>query len=172
MGDFPTNAGIPVRRFRGRNVGGACAGCGASLDGRRKHARFCSSACSKEFQRREWRKANPQAVQLPTGTTGAMHEMAVAIDLLRRGLYVYRSLTPNAPSDLAVLYRHELIRVEVTTGYKNLAGRVSYPTKDHSKFDLLAVVVRDEGIIYEPAIEELLLSRPAPHKKPGPKLYP
>lgn len=82
--------------------------------------------------------------------------MLVAVDLLRRGLYVYRSLTPNAPSDLAVLHGTRLIRVEVTTGYLTPKGDCHHPGKDSAKFDILAVVTHGGVITYSPPIEQIL----------------
>lgn len=134
----------------------ACGVCGLNFKPRRKDAKYCSPRCRNVVAKRFWRDANPAMGNLPTGTTGAMHEMLVAIDLLRRGLYVYRSLTPNAPSDLAVLHGCRLIRVEVTTGYASPAGATWHPKKDGTKFDVLAIVTHDGTISYRPELAELL----------------
>ncbi len=89
--------------------------------------------------------------------------MLVAVDLLRHGLYVYRSLTPNSPSDLAVLQGSRLVRVEVTTGYLTYSGKLMHPKakKDLSKYDLLAVVRHNGEINYYPSLEEILANHQA-----------
>jgi len=85
-----------------------------------------------------------------------MHEMLVCVDLLRRGLFVYRSVSPNSPSDIAALYGKQLIRIEATTGNCGTTGRLYYPTKNLEQFDVLAVVKHNGEITYIPDLETIL----------------
>lgn len=86
------------------------------------------------------------------GDVGAAHEMLVCVDLLRKGYQVYRSVSPSASFDLAVFRQGELTAVEVTTGLYSPQGGIVHPPKDTSRFDVLAVVMRDGKIIYKPDI--------------------
>lgn len=94
---------------------------------------------------------NEHGVSLSSGTVGALHELLVAADLLRRGYAVFRALSQSAPCDLAILLGPRLFRVEVTTGYRNASGYVSSPKRKHEreKWDVLAIVLHDGEILYE-----------------------
>ncbi len=92
--------------------------------------------------------------QLSSATVGAIHELKVAIDLLERGFQVFRALSPSCECDLALISAGKLFRVEVTTGYTTISGRICSPgpqkmRKDGHKFDVLATVVDGEKIVYE-----------------------
>lgn len=81
-----------------------------------------------------------------------MHELLVAVDLLRLGFCVFRAISPNSPCDLAILKDKELIMIEVTTGARSVKGNLTYPL--HKKYahiyDVLAVVERGGKITYLP----------------------
>ena len=79
-----------------------------------------------------------------------MHEMLVAVDLLRRGFYVYRSLTPNSPCDLAIVKDDQFLRIEVKTGIISLSGKLSWASTKNQLFDILAVVEHSGVITYYP----------------------
>lgn len=109
--------------------------------------RFCSPKCriatsndNKPLTGREG---------LTTGTIGAMHELAVAIDLMKRGFHVFRALSPSCSCDLIVLTDTDMcIRVEVSTGYVNRSGKITSTKYSVPKrWDLLAIVCPD-GIYY------------------------
>lgn len=63
---------------------------------------------------------------------GAVAELEVAADLLRRGFWVYRAVSPAGPFDLCVYKHRQLLRIEVTT-----SKTTSRPDRE---YDLLAVV--------------------------------
>jgi len=50
-----------------------CYGCGVSLNGKRKHARFCSDTCRKRLQVRDQRK-NPEMPIANKGLTDAISQ--------------------------------------------------------------------------------------------------
>lgn len=91
---------------------------------------------------------------LPTGTAGTISELLVGVDLLKRGYEVFRALSPSCSCDLSILKDGCLLRVEVKTGYRNGAtGNVITTTpKDRDHFDIFAIVIRGEEIIYEPEL--------------------
>lgn len=128
----------------------ACHFCGKEFMLRNKHKRiFCSKECSKKcyIEKFGLKSIYPN---LPTGTVGTMSELIVFTDLLKKGFEVFRALSPSCSCDLAILKDKQLIRVEVTSGYKRLKDNgLSYPKKDSLKFDLLAVVVGNE-VYYQP----------------------
>jgi hypothetical protein len=141
----------------------ACLNCGIEItpevrqSGHRhkghKHLRYCSVKCRSEFWRKKWQAVNSERPALPSATVGAIHEYVVGIDLLRRGWPVFRSLSPACHCDLAVVAGGELLLVEVTTGFRTIAGALSWPTKRASYvFDVLAVVEKNGQITYIPEL--------------------
>ena len=88
---------------------------------------------------------------LASGTVGAIGELRVAVDLLRRGLPVFRSLSPACLCDLVIVTVTRIYRIEVRTAYKRrYASGVYYPRTDEGKFDIFAGVLPD-SIFYDPS---------------------
>lgn len=114
---------------------------------------FCNQKCSSDFNKKEFLKLNRKN-NIPSGSVGAMHELVVSADLIRRGFNVFRALSPSCPCDLAIIKDKKLYRVEVTTGYLTKKGIIMHINKDSNKYDLL-VIVHNDNIIYKPEIETL-----------------
>lgn len=124
-----------------------CQHCNAPLSEakRRRRAKFCSRGCNNAKWKLGYRALNPRP-NVPTGTRGAISELAVSADLLRKGHAVFRALSPSCSCDLVVLTPgNTLLRIEVTTGARNVTGAgIQYPPKKHERHDILAVVLHDE----------------------------
>ena len=139
----------------------ACKKCGNPISQKRRRngAKFCTQRCAEDMQRDSYRAANPKHGIVP-GALGAISELIVATDLMRRGFEVFRPLSPCCPCDLAFLRKDgTLTRVEVRTGRDTPTGKVSLATlpKDSDRYELLAVVVADDWrIIYTPELEGAL----------------
>lgn len=119
------------------------------LNNYRKDRKFCHPNCSSEFKRKRYLELNPAYRGLESGTMGTISELRVCVELLSRGYHVYRAVAPNALCDLAILKDGKLLRVEVTTGHIEFSGKVGYPPKDKTRFDLLAITL-PEKIIFIP----------------------
>ena len=131
--------------------GSSCTQCGKPLTPNRlgRKAKFCSGECRKKHIAARYREANPVPTA-PISNIGAVSELRVSIDLLQRGYHVFRALSGSALVDLAILKDGKLITVEVTTGHCSAAsGKITHPSKDLSRFDVLAVVLPNR-IIYTP----------------------
>ena len=127
----------------------SCVKCGVEYKPKIGYQKYCSRKCSAT-------KYNGKFPGLATATVGAIGELEVCADLLKKGFSVFRAVSASCSCDLAVLKDHQLIRVEVTTGYRNPAkDRMYYPKKDTSKFDVLAVSLPD-GIYYSPSLDRAL----------------
>lgn len=100
---------------------------------------------------------NPSSC-LPTGTTGAIHEFKVAIDLMEKGYEVFRALSPACSCDLAILKNGKLLKIEVKTTYRLRSGKIVYPKIKNPKYDILVLVIRPNEIIYLPEVEAKLAS--------------
>jgi len=74
----------------------------------------------------------------------------VAVDLLARGYEVFHAFSPSCSCDLAILKDRSLLRVEVKTGYR-WKGKVHHAKPRDGCFDIIAVVIEGEPVIYEPS---------------------
>lgn len=94
------------------------------------------------------------------GTIGAISELLITADLMNRGFHVFRGVGPHCSCDLIAVAKNVMLRVEVKTGakYKNGYNR-STRDYDPEKFDVLAVVTRDDGVIYRPGLPSIAAPR-------------
>ena len=127
-----------------------CPGCGEIFIITRKGKRYCSKSCRVKHECK-WKSSGIKGVC--AGTVGAIAELVVSTDLLKRGFAVFRALSPSCSCDLVILKSNKLLRLEVKTGYRNpQSGKIVTPqSKTKNTYDILAAVVGEE-IIYVPAI--------------------
>lgn len=127
-----------------------CSECEKVILRKNKRALTCSDDCSTKRIKTKMSILNEHRVWgVSTGTTGAIHELVVSVDLMKRGLHVFRAMSPSCPCDLAVICDGKLLRIEVTTGFLLASGRIHVPSKNEKNFDVLAVV--HGGVIhYQP----------------------
>ncbi|MGH3427951.1 MAG: group I intron-associated PD-(D/E)XK endonuclease [Mycobacteriales bacterium] len=144
----PAFAALPASVFSGQPR--KCLECKKPLsNARRSNRRYCSAGC---------RDKNPECLRygrrLTSATTGAIHELEVSCDLLKKGYEVFRALSPSCSCDLAILKDGRLLRIEVRTGHLLKSGKLSYARDrtDEGRQDHFAVVYGG-GIRYEPTLE-------------------
>ena len=99
----------------------------------------------------KYRELNPPS-EIPSASVGALNELLVSCDLIRRKWSVFRALSPSCPCDLVVLRNGGLLRIEVTTGSICVNKKVSYPDHDLKKRNILATILHDGRIIYTPEL--------------------
>lgn len=131
-----------------------CKRCGNPFQTRRAGQVYCTRLCRLATGRERYRLENAPAT-IATATTGALSELIVAADLMRRGYSVFRALSPACDCDLAVLKEGRLLRIEVRTGRRSPAGALMVPRGDPTKYDILAICrpsAVDGFIEYEPAL--------------------
>ena len=131
-----------------------CKQCGNKITG--QGSKYCSYECRKLFTKMRYEIFNPVALKGATaGTTGAISELRVAVDLLAKGYHAFRALSPSCPCDLAILKDNQLLKVEVRTTYLSTSGK-PYKNRDKrddsNSIDVYAWVLPDK-IIYEPELE-------------------
>jgi hypothetical protein len=76
----------------------------------------------------------------------------VGIDLLRRGLHVFRAIAPNPPQcDLLVMMKGSYWRVEVVSGVRSSSNKLVHNKKpDRALHDVIAVyLAREDRIEYQ-----------------------
>ena len=133
-----------------------CKRCGVAISEgrRRRQSIFCANQCRQIYSQEKYKKKYP-VPELATATTGAMKELLVAVDLLKRGYAVFRSVSPACECDLAILKNKKLIRVEVkSVSHLKKNGGISVPKnfRNPDGFDLLACVDRTLKIHYLPPL--------------------
>lgn len=103
---------------------------------------------SRPFATRPARDAKPM---LSTGVSGACGELAVSVDLLRRGYEVFRAVSPACSCDLVALKDGKSYRVEVRTSQ---AGAPKPTAKDAGRFDIFAACTGSAMTIqYSPEVD-------------------
>lgn len=131
-----------------------CLECLGPIEGEgRKDRKFCTKACSQENQRKKWRAANPKTANamVATGAIAELNQQRVIADLVHKQYMVYRALYQGMPYSLIATTEGAIVRVETVTGTYTTSGNLSYPKRDTSKFDVLAVVTA-KAIHYIPEI--------------------
>lgn len=131
-----------------------CLQCQRPIDAdKRKHAKYCSKHCrSKHYGER----IGIIGTGLAPATTGALAELLISADLLKRGYEVFRALSPSCSCDLMVLKDGKTIRVEVKTAYRNkISGNIMRSPVKPGAFDLVAMVIGGIEILYTPELERL-----------------
>lgn len=101
-------------------------------------AKYCSKECSHRANY-NIKTYTYTKNDLSTGDKGAISELLVSADLMRRGLEVYRAVSPASSCDLAVKIKHQIYFVEVRTGMVHVSGKLHYRT-DRIKAPIVAVV--------------------------------
>lgn len=127
----------------------SCRNCGTQFATNRNWQIFCSNKCQEIDNRKSFQSYYPG---LSTGTVGAISELIVCVDLLKKGYEVFRAVSQATSCDLAVLKEHKLYRIEVTTGYRShRTGVLTKPKKIASRYDILAIAIGSD-ILYEPPL--------------------
>jgi hypothetical protein len=109
--------------------------------------------CRLKWDKDRHRRANPNpGEELCSGTTGALHELIVCVDLMRKPwIHVFRGQSPACIFDFVAYNSVKRLsaRIEVKTGYRTVSGKMKVsPEKHMDHRDILAVVMRDGTITY------------------------
>lgn len=115
-----------------------CKQCGKVIEAENKNRRvFCSKKCLNLFGSRNIQKFN---YPINTGTLGAISELSVCADLMKKGYLLFKSISPSSPYDLVVDIKGVLHKLEVKTGSIRSNGSLSYYVRPEAIYDILAVV--------------------------------
>ena len=127
-----------------------CLKCGDSYKPKKTYQQFCSVRC-RVFKNNEGKPFF--RLGLATGTVGAIAELMVSCDLMRRGFELYRALSQSSSCDLLALRGGVFYSVEVRSGQHTIKKGVQY-SKQNIRAQIVAVVTHvDEEIHYFPPFE-------------------
>ncbi len=90
---------------------------------------------------------------LSTGSVGAIAELIVSVDLMKRGYEVFRALSQACSCDLLALKHGVAIRVEVRSASYNKNGTIGF-ARSNIRGEQIAAVTHSDGVIHY--IPELL----------------
>lgn len=129
--------------------------CGKSYP-YKKNKKYCSKecgkiVCSKNKYGDSYSSILTDKPDIPAASMGAVSELIVCADLIKRGYSVFRAQSPACPCDLVVWLGGKLYRVEVRTGSTSVyTGKLLFPFKesDKGRFDIMAVAKHNGEIAY------------------------
>jgi len=122
-----------------------CIQCHTAFDSTQPHTKVCSEKCRQKRRGKIFGKYSE--FSLPTPTVGSIGEMLIAVDLFKKGYAVFRALSAACFCDLIAIKNNKSIRIECRTGYRNMNGKINFPTNVHGEIDIFAVQIISEGII-------------------------
>ena len=129
-----------------------CPVCNLPYSTNRENKKHCSLTCRKVADiacYQDYRESSGMQAKndFSTGTTGAIHELVVCVELMKKGFHVFRALSPSCPCDVLCMTNTKTLRIEITTGTRGKLGGESFPKKsDRYLYDYLAVVFHDGSI--------------------------
>lgn len=128
-----------------------CKNCTKEFEVHHKSKKFCTSRCKDLFCHR---KSQHIPNHLSTGTTGAMIELLVSADLIRKGYYVFRNVGPHGPCDIIAMKNNKQYLIEVKTKSFKSNGeiRLFKPVNPNGKYDIVAYG-DFESVVYNPPLE-------------------
>lgn len=133
----------------------SCERCGSVFLAPHRLSRFCCKRC----YRTSYAEAKPMRTMgtdlgLAKSTVGAVSELSVCVDLMKRGFHTFRALSAHCPCDLMIFKTNgPTLRVEVKSGTISADGRRAYVPPTNDQFDVLALVYPDGVIEYRPPLD-------------------
>ena len=125
-----------------------CVVCEKEVESSQKHTKYCSDECRLQMSHSRTGRYGAFA-SIPTGTIGAISELEVATDLMKRGYAVFRAVSPACFCDLIAIGRGSVLKLEVRTGYMALTGRPTFSKKTHGEVDCFGIYFPKTGeVIY------------------------
>ena len=128
-----------------------CEMCGNKFETYYADKKTCSEKCKQN----RYEKLTGRFVEenrnsgLSTGTVGAMSELLVSSDLLRKGYAVFRSVSPACFCDLIAIKEKKMLKMEVRTAYKSReTDNLLYTKRLHGEVDCFGLHERNSGAIY------------------------
>lgn len=126
-----------------------CVQCGNEFFQKRRSQIYCTDRCGTI----NWNKntiRNPN-IGLPSGTVGAITELFVSAELMKRGYEVYRALSPSCDGDIIAIKNNELHKIEIRSGYyylKTSTGeyKLTYPKAKINGKKLIVMTHSDNKI--------------------------
>lgn len=122
-----------------------CLNCGNSFCTNFSLMKFCSSECRTEKYSRD--SFSGDKLLLSSGTVGAISELIISADLMRKGYSIFRALSPSCFCDVIAIKNDRILKIEIRTGYVSKHnGKYNFPKKKRGNIDLYGIYSRNENI--------------------------
>lgn len=124
-----------------------CEWCGKEFESGQPSKKTCSGKCGGlRLAKLTGRLVNDK---ISTSSVGAMSELFVCGELLKKGYHVFRSLSPSCFCDLVAIKNGETMCIEVRTGYIHPVTRtLNFPKVKWGNITHYAVYERNTGEIF------------------------
>lgn len=127
-----------------------CLTCGTEFDTETKLKVYCSKKCQPNQIKTTACRSVLAKAGLATGTVGAIAELVVSVDLMKKGFEVYRALSQASSCDILALKNGKVYTFEIRTGQRSYNGVLTF-SNQRIRGEYTAVVVHNTNeIIYMP----------------------
>lgn len=124
-----------------------CEECGKDFVHIMQHTKSCSDECRNKRMSKKFGRYSDKSI--PSGTVGAITEMVISADLMKKGYSVFRALSPSCFCDVIAIKDKKILKVEIKTGYVGLNGKVLFPKSKNINVDIHGVYSRlDDKCFY------------------------
>lgn len=124
---------------RGKNTL-ICEICGNDFRAIQAGAKTCSSECRLKRNRKMTGRIASNS-NIPTGTVGAITEIEICADLMRKGYAIFRAMSPACFCDVIAIKDNKIFRLECRTGYYNQNNSPAFASTIHGEIDYFAVYI-------------------------------
>lgn len=112
-------------------------------------SRFCSKVCRNKSHNNKYNENQTVTSEdVSRSTVGAISELRVCYDLMRRGFDVFRAMSPNSHADVIAIKNNIIYQLEVRTGRYLVGGHLFWPTNRLGDKSLVVYTFRDDKIHY------------------------
>ena len=116
-----------------------CKFCYKIFKPKRPNNIYCSDKCRGEIAReRAYGNRYDYRKKLNRGQMGAVSELIICADLLKKGFYVFRAVSPSCFCDLIVTDGKKTLKIEVKSGRKTKNGVIHFQ-KNSSHLELIDI---------------------------------
>lgn len=127
-----------------------CVMCSKSFISSHKEKKCCGDVCIKKRNIEITGRYSDKTIT--SSTMGAISELEISNDLLKKGYAVFRALSPSCFCDLIAIKDNKILKIEVRTGYKGINNHITFPYniyKDSNKSDIFGIYIRkSDEILY------------------------
>jgi hypothetical protein len=119
-----------------------CKGCGKPFEHHLTQKEYCTTTCRKAHHKQKYAYTS-LAPNLSSSNTGAVSELIVCADLLKKGYEVFRSVSATCSCDVIALRDGICTRIEVRSAQirlDNNGATVPYNAKDFGRQDVVATL--------------------------------
>jgi len=121
-----------------------CIVCDGQFKSQQPGALYCKAECRKKNYQRNTGKYATYSYSINKNSAGALSELEVACDLIKKGYAVFRQMSLYNVCDLVAVKDNRVLLIEARTGYISNCGTMTFPPKIHDVATHFAVYFATE----------------------------